>query len=90
MRRRSATNLGESNGDTGSVNGEQANGGGSGLLADGSAGDSGAAEANGTWDVAATAPQVAVGQTAAAQGVQGGALTTDEGHRSPRAQAAPP
>ena len=90
VRRRSATNLGESNGDTGSVNGEQANGGGSGLLADGSAGDSGAAEANGTWDVAATAPQVAVGQTAAAQGVQGGALTTDEGHRSPRAQAAPP
>ncbi len=90
VRRRSATNLGESNGDTGSVNEGQANGGGSGLLADGSGGDSGAAGANGKWDMASTAPQIAVGQTAAAQGVQGGAATSRDGYAGPGAQAAPP
>ncbi len=90
VRRRSATNLGESNGDTGSVNEGQANGGGSGLLADGSAGDSGEAGANGKWDMASTAPQIAVGQTAAAQGVQGGAATSRDGYAGPGPQAAPP
>jgi signal transduction histidine kinase len=86
VRRRSATNLGESNGGTGSVNEGQANGEGSGLLADGSAGDSGA---NGKWDVGATAPQAAVGPTAAAPGVPGSAVTSREGYGGPGTQAAP-
>jgi signal transduction histidine kinase len=88
VRRRSVTNLGETTGDTESVNGGQADGGGSGLLARG--GDSavpGTAARRGT---SATGPQVALGQAAAAQGgqgVHGGALTLQNAQS---AQSAPP
>jgi len=78
VRRRSATNPGETASDTGSVNGGQANGGGSGLLAGGSAtGDPGAAS---RWDAGSTGPQVALGQASAAQGVQGGSIAAQEGY----------
>jgi len=72
VRRRSVTNLGETAGDTGSVNGGQADGGGSGLLAGGS--DPGGNGAAARRDKGSTGPQVAIGQAAAAQGVQGGAV----------------
>src|SRR5260370_2876166 len=84
VRRRSVTNLGETAGETGSVNGGQADGGGSGLLAGGSAaGDgSGAAARRDTDPKRPAGPQAAVGATAA-QGVQGGAL-------APQGAPAPP
>jgi len=85
VRRRSATNPGESASDNGSVNGGQANGGGSGLLAGGSAtGDPGAA---GRWDAGTTGPQVALGQAAAAQGVQGGSMNAQDGYGVQAGQA---
>src|SRR5580693_8131990 len=84
VRRRSATNPGEPASDTGSVNGGQANGGGSGLLAGSSAtGDPGAA---GRWDAGSTGPQVALGQAAAARGVQGGSITAQEAYGAPAGQ----
>jgi hypothetical protein len=87
VRRRSATNPGETASDTGSVNGGQANGGGSGLLAGGNAtGDPGAAGAASRWDAGSTGPQVALGQAAAAQGVQGGSITAQEGYGAPAGQ----
>src|SRR5271165_5621485 len=66
VRRRSVTNLGETTGGTGAVNGGQADGGGSGLLAAGSAAGDGRVDAPGT------APQAAVGQAAATAGGQAG------------------
>src|ERR1700722_4701141 len=84
VRRRSATNPGEPASDTGSVNGVQANGGGSGLLAGGNAtGDPGTA---GRWDAGSTGPQVALGQAAAARGVQGGSMTAQEAYDAPAGQ----
>src|SRR5581483_3136305 len=97
VRRRSVPNIGETSGPAGSVNGGQADSSGSGLLAGGGPAGSGVGGAGGaagevpgavpgagrrdTDPKRATGPQVALGQAAAAQGVQGGAVTPPTGPR---------
>ena len=72
VRRRSVPNLGETSGSAGPVQPGQTDGGGSGLLAGGTAGDGpaipGAARRD-TDPVRATGPQIALGQASAAQGI---------------------
>ena len=73
MRRRSVTNPGETTDATGAVNGGQADGGGSGLLAGGSA------AGDGRKDTAGTGPQAVAGQAAVTTGEQAGGQAGDQG-----------
>src|SRR5258708_4913995 len=85
VRRRAVTNLGQTAGATGSVNGGQADGGGSGLLAGGSAAGDGsrAATRRDTDPKRPAGPAAAAGQATAAPGVQGGAVVPQDTAAAP-------
>jgi signal transduction histidine kinase len=83
VRRRSVPNLGETSGSAGPVKPGQTDGGGSGLLAGGAAGDGSAVPGAARRDIdpkRATGPQIALGQASAAQGIQAGAQGA-QGHQ---------